>query len=640
MDSRNTGVAAIVHNDTEQDDILREQIESARAIGNLQISFHGHIRLANAVLVRLAARTQQLYEPGTSNSQTKALLADLDLLVAEIRQDVVLAEKVTTTHRPATSPLDLPDCSLPKSASSCNRFLPMLPLSSLTRKLAASAQRYHVANAKYQQTSHAPAGDPSSLTVMRKLLEDTNIERDRLTQIQAQMDTIATSSITAFSAANLALHMASVSVDLFSSIPIQLELQSLASFESVGDHTRHCLDWHQYLKHMAISAIVLCTSNSVFGDLTINRPGALDPPTNDHARAAAIENIVSTICHLTYVYRNLECSTALLEALQCPSVQHLRKSWKLVRPEILDQYTHFVDLLGYEGLLDLLSEMIVSHQHATSLQPLALDSTSNIFVVAVPCMHHAVAALVDMRNAFGTDSSGLSTLSEMGTQKMQDILSLMHACQSNSPYSPSHISSTGKVPVPSSIAQPIPTPMPKMDIPLPLSPKSLSNLPAPNEALTHWLLTRVYHDMSVLQAHSFKFCSGVDGDGRPDQNGGDILSNGTLSVWDVVSRAYKSRQIALLQQRQYVERQARRLTPPQPQSPKQLQPNVASLSLFNTSDRQVLSVGLESPLPNTSPTSPPHDQDEKLDGVQHPVRDDEAAFDASLLDRFARLTQN
>ncbi|EGF78583.1 hypothetical protein BATDEDRAFT_26730 [Batrachochytrium dendrobatidis JAM81] len=615
-------------NQVKQDEhqkLLMMQADEARKTGNIHISFRHHIQLAGQVLARLEERTDRLYETGTSQQQTLTLMNNLDSQIAEIYKDLQLA--VSTPESTASK-----DC---RSGFTTDMLVPMLPLSPLTKRLALSAQLYHHADSQYKQSvapSSATILPPAPLASVRRMLEDVNIGRDKLQQLQSLMDSVATVPITAFSPATLSLHMAFISVELFSKIPIFLELQSVAGPESVKEFTRRSMDWHQYICHLAISAIVLSTPESIFGNQTRSNSGHTLPPTADHARAAAIETIVTTMCYSTYVYRDLETATALLEALQSKPILCLKSSWALLKKQVMDQYMHMSDLLHHDGLMELTTEIVISHQQRSGIH--AIDgnsSANNVSVIVVPCMHYLVENLIEIRNEFGTDSSAMPKLSHIGSQRLENMINLANACQSNSLYlnlqQPSllvkdTLTATGVTGSASSAVY-------KMDLSMPSAPVFLSGICASNETLLHWLLTRVYHDMSALDAQSRRCCSDpTDFDHR---GGGQ-----SPTLWTQI--AYAHQQLAKMKQQHCIAENEQRNARLQSQNQKK-NDSASSINADWTKPNHELNVDAKE---NQVVDEVDHAARiaSMLDNLPHSMTTTEQtsnAFDSSLLDRFSKL---
>ncbi|KAI8922721.1 hypothetical protein BC831DRAFT_474667 [Entophlyctis helioformis] len=520
---------------------------------DVRAALHAHIRATNEALVRLAALASQpsvdLATSSLGKAQARAeMLALVDAIESHVHRLRDFTDSATTLGTPqAAQGLS---SSAPVSSSAAPPLqhqppIPMLALSPLTRKLAVHTQSLVDARSRYQAAvaPDQPAdAEPVPLAAIRRLLEDVQIAQARLADVQTVIDRYAATPITMFQPASLAAHIAFVSVRLFASISIPSELGHLPSLGRVGDCTKHCLDWHEYLRSIATTAVLTTDVNSVFGPPP---PNAKDLPTAAHAHAAALETLVSTALHLTYVYRDLEAATAILAALASQPIARLSRSWSFVQPTTLAVFAHLSHMLGigtpdhHHCVLDVLSGMVL--HHGTGGQPLHSDpSSSNAtlsavpVLLAVPSMRAIVSSIIDIYDAYtvSTDpSTGHATLSDYGAQSLQGIIGLVKACQSNAPYSgpdqSGHLDGDGAM-SPSAaprIASPLsPThqerktaaPMPKLDQPLPVPPKSLWTLQAPNDALTHWLLTRVYHGDVELWHKSMEL---MDSRGGPGDHG-------------------------------------------------------------------------------------------------------------------------
>ncbi|KAL2919950.1 hypothetical protein HK105_200016 [Polyrhizophydium stewartii] len=506
------------------DNLLAHQADAALAAGNLPVAWHSHMRLANSTLVKLTRRAEalQLAEGDAGHGDTLALVAALESQVASIRKIAELAAR--GRGRPAASAsaaaatqhaeLAVPARSA-ASSQAPDRLLPLIQLSPLVHTLAAHSQQYASASALYRKmTAPGPSGEaqPPSLISIRRLLEDVKIEHSRVTETQAQMAKFETALITAFSAASLALHLAAISAPIFKAVDVRGEMAalgqgsptsgSLSILDRIPRGLRRCLDWQQYLRNIAVAAVVTATPDRVFGP---HPPRAREPPpTAAHAQAAALDTVVATALQLVHVYHDLASAAALVAALESAAVRSLEGAWKLVLPLTNEHHAHLVGLLGAEQASDqaivALAQIIGQHRALTSATAQAL--------VAVPSVTHAIQHSVEIYAAYtlGTDPSGVATLTEHGARAFQDLVGLLCACQANKPFVP-------QLPIfAAATASSVGISLPAVQGPLPPAPQPLGALAPSNLALVHWLLTRVYHDDETLDAYSRRLHGGANAD--------------------------------------------------------------------------------------------------------------------------------
>ncbi|KAJ3183698.1 hypothetical protein HDU85_002127 [Gaertneriomyces sp. JEL0708] len=366
--------------------------------------------------------------------------------------------------------------------------LPLIPLSSVTKKLQWNKYYLQIAEGRYEesQEDRSDTSDVDQILVKtRRLAEDVGMYRAKVAACQNVIEACAAEQalLLIFKADIFAREVARINVGLFAGVDIRNGMVGAVMADGEDEHVKRCLDFRRYLTRILITAVLTAIT-----------------PTD------AVTFLLNVADRLFHAYRDLSGLSAILAALESPYIARLKSVWTRELREKLSQLREDVGNDTAQDQTDLVMQMLQYHSgHETS------------GLVVVPNLKIFHSEIHDIRNAYATTidrsshQNGAALLTDIGTRALEDVIALLERCQGKLQ------NSRSREPASSSSNQ--------------QDGIDLSRLPSDPMA-EHWILTRVYWSARALWDWSTSMLPQERGESIPSE----VAAEGKTSSQHIASR--------------------------------------------------------------------------------------------------------
>ncbi|KAF9945113.1 hypothetical protein BGZ72_001647 [Mortierella alpina] len=370
----------------------------------------------------------------------------------------------------------------------------MIPLSPLTRQSLLNSHALSLVTQRLEQAKQGPASSKSSagsgpreLANLRRLIEDVRIQKSKLDAVNAQIQSVANSTITSWDPDMIARQLTIIDTSLFTKVAIPRDLVR-ADRKSTAAQT--CIDFENYVAHSAAHLLLLEWNSS---RQTSSESGPATP--KGHQPVNAVAHMIRVAHILLHVYRNFNSFRAVMRALTSPEVKRMHGLWSNIPSKTKDTFKRLVSIYQDQSTVTSYKEMLV--QKLDAFQDVGKDA-----VVAIPWMRYHQDEVKSIIYSYltGHESVGGSSdvvLSAPGARKLSAVTALLAQCRTN------ETSNLDRSDREDSTAQAKRTkdrePVQVEGLKVPLTPVwDLASLGAGEVTLHHWILTRPFLNKQQL----------------------------------------------------------------------------------------------------------------------------------------------
>ncbi|KAF9280242.1 hypothetical protein BGZ68_007417 [Mortierella alpina] len=313
------------------------------------------------------------------------------------------------------------------------KSIPMIPLSPLTRQSLLNSHALSQVTQRLEQTKYGPASSkspaagsgPRDLASLRRLIEDVRIQKAKLDAVNAQIQSVANSTITSWDPDTIARQLTIIDTALFTKVSIPRDLVR-ADRKSWAAQT--CIDFENYVAHSTAHQLLLEWSSS----RQTSSDGEPATPKGHHSSTQSVNAVAHMIrvAHiLLHVYRNFNSFTAIMRALTSPEIKRMHGLWSHIPSKCKTTFKRLVSIYQNQSSVTSYKEMLA--QKLDAFQDVGKDA-----VVAIPWMRYHQDEVKWIIYSYLTghesvDGSSDVVLSAPGARKLSAITALLIQCRSN-----------------------------------------------------------------------------------------------------------------------------------------------------------------------------------------------------------------
>ncbi|CAO3569349.1 unnamed protein product [Mortierella alpina] len=378
------------------------------------------------------------------------------------------------------------------------KCIPMIPLSPLTRQALLNSHALSLVTQRLEQAkqgsaspkSSAAGSGPRDLASLRRLIEDVRIQKAKLDAVNAQIQSIASSTVTSWDPDTIARQLTIIDTSLFAKVAIPRDLVR-ADRKFAAAQT--CIDFENYVAHSTAHLLLLEWSSS---RQTTSEDGLATPKGHSaHPSVNAVAHMIRVAHILLHVYRNFNSFRAVMRALMSPEVKRMHGLWSKVPSKTKDTFKRLVSTYQDQSAVTSYKEMLV--QKLDAFQDVGKDA-----VVAIPWMRYHQDEVKSIIYSYLTghesaSGSGDVVLSAPGARKLSAVTALLMQCRTNETahFDRSDREDSSAQAKRSKNREPV-----QVDgLKVPLTPVwDLGSLGAGEVTLHHWILTRPFLNKQQL----------------------------------------------------------------------------------------------------------------------------------------------
>ncbi|KAG9320878.1 hypothetical protein KVV02_005026 [Mortierella alpina] len=378
------------------------------------------------------------------------------------------------------------------------KSIPMIPLSPLTRQSLLNSHALSLVTQRLEQAkqgsasskSSAAGSGPRDLANLRRLIEDVRIQKAKLDAVNAQIQSVANSTITSWDPDMVARQLTIIDTGLFAKVAIP---RDLVRADRKSSAAQTCIDFENYIAHSTAHLLLLEWSSS---RQTSSESGPATPKSHPpHPPVNAVAHMVRVAHILIHVYRNFNSFRAVMRALTSPEVKRMHGLWSNIPSKTKDTFKRLVSIYQDQSTVTSYKEMLA--QKLDAFQDVGKDA-----VVAIPWMRYHQDEVKSIIYSYltGHESVGGSSdvvLSAPGARKLSAVTALLMQCRTN------ETTNFDRSDRDDSSAQAKRTknrePVQVDGLKVPLTPVwDLVSLGAGDVTLHHWILTRPFLNKQQL----------------------------------------------------------------------------------------------------------------------------------------------
>ncbi|KAI9490353.1 RasGEF domain-containing protein [Zychaea mexicana] len=317
--------------------------------------------------------------------------------------------------------------------------LPLVPLSPLAKSALLCKHAYTEANDKL---SEAKQTKPSvTVATLRRLIEDTRVERRRLDTFEHQMESVQAATAFNWDPDVLARQIAAIDCQLYAKVI--LKKKWLCQLDKKQSKLVHLVDFHRYLTHSfahqliywselsSLASSMSSSNNNSNSNNSLSHSLGVVPPI--HPKDNLITHLVKVAYLLVHVYRDMNGFAAIMRALMLPEVRRLRKLWQACSSRARDMYRELAQIMSpsknHQAYNDLMHRKLeLFHQHS-----------SNGSTVAVPWIQPHLSEIQSITKEYTAGDHdnyraariGEMVLSAPGARKLSMVVAVLELCQVN-----------------------------------------------------------------------------------------------------------------------------------------------------------------------------------------------------------------
>ncbi|KAF9576295.1 hypothetical protein EC968_009269 [Mortierella alpina] len=378
------------------------------------------------------------------------------------------------------------------------KSIPMIPLSPLTRQSllnshALSLLTQRLEQAKQGSTSSrgsAAGSGPRDLANLRRLIEDVRIQKAKLDAVNAQIQSVANSTITSWDPDVIARQLTIIDTTLFAKVAIP---RDLVRADRKSSAAQTCIDFENYVAHSTAHLLLLEWSSSRQNSLETGPANPKGHPS--HPSLNAVAHIIRVAHILLHVYRNFNSFRAVMRALTSPEVKRMHGLWSNIPSKTKDAFKRLVSIYQDQSTVTSYKEMLVQK----------LDAFRDVgkgAVVAIPWMRYHQDEVKSIIYSYltGHESVGGSSdvvLSAPGARKLSAVTALLMQCRTNET---THLDRSDREDSSTQAKRSKNREPVQVDgLKVPLTPVwDLGSLGAGDLTLHHWILTRPFLNKQQL----------------------------------------------------------------------------------------------------------------------------------------------
>ncbi|CAG8595357.1 7469_t:CDS:2 [Rhizophagus irregularis] len=459
--------------------------------GNYKDSYINYLKAANALLYKLNNEVSFANKDVIKTKPHNAAHLFTQLKSCVQKLEDILQNR--TTNGTTSSPQPYNTSDLATSIITANptpQHLPLIPFSPLTRQSMHHAHQLATANQKVSITKQKSSdnNNKDDLAILRKLDEEIRFHRNKLDQVNNQIQSIGEVTLLHWDANDVSKQLTIIESELCKKVDFKKDLTLIKDKRT--SKAQACMDFHRYLTNSFTHQFM------IYADMA--RTSANSSRGSQHPKENIIAHAVKIAHTLLNVHRNFNSFAALVKALTSPEVRRIRRLWaNLQNRTIHQQIKEFSSIIKkedneYKAYKDILAQKIDTFRDVRGM-------------VVIPWMQSHYEEIKSITQSYASGKSGDNSgvfLSAPGQRKLASTFSLLEQCQSNNcddeGWHSNNTDSTRKVSS-NSHKTPIGT--------------ALDCMGNGNLELHHWLVSRVYLTKQQLI----------------DENGGDNTEAGTSS---------------------------------------------------------------------------------------------------------------
>ncbi|KAI7878344.1 hypothetical protein K492DRAFT_170958 [Lichtheimia hyalospora FSU 10163] len=292
--------------------------------------------------------------------------------------------------------------------------IPLVPVSPLVKTSQECKTSFAEATQRLSQAKQEtnPRVDVSTL---RRLLEDTQVERHRLDTVEQQMEAVESATAFHWDPDVLARQIAIVNAQLYSRVILDKQLLCGPVDKRMRQtHLVHLQDFHRYLTNSFAHQLIY------WSELT---PASAVVPTV-HPKDNLVVHLVRVAYLLVHVYRDFSGFASVMKALMLPEVRRLRRLWYPCPTRTRDMYRDLAHLLSpsknYQAYHDMLHRKL----------NLLYNNGAKV-MMAIPWIQPHLASIHSIIKEYtaGDRVSVSAVLSAPGARKLSGVVAILELCQ-------------------------------------------------------------------------------------------------------------------------------------------------------------------------------------------------------------------
>ncbi|KAF9968688.1 hypothetical protein BGZ70_000039 [Mortierella alpina] len=450
---------------------LLQEARSQQHAGHLKGAYAAYLK-AHAAIMHILG-TQVVFKDQVSLESLPTNHSQLVAHAQEILQRIKDIVDAARSHGAKTT-----------AATSPSALLNSHALSLVTQRLEQAKQ------GSASSKSPAAGSGPRDLANLRRLIEDVRIQKAKLDAVNAQIQSVANSTITSWDPDTIARQLTIIDTSLFAKVAIPRDLVR-ADRKSAAAQT--CIDFENYVAHSAAHLLLLEWSSS----RQATSEGGLATPKghSPHPAVNAVAHMIRVAHILLHVYRNFNSFRAIMRALTSPEVKRMHGLWSNIPSKTKDTFKRLVSTYQDQSAVTSYKEMLV--QKLDAFQDVGKDA-----VVAIPWMRYHQDEVKSIIYSYLTghesaSGSGDVVLSAPGARKLSAVTALLMQCRTNETthFDRSDREDSSAQAKRSKNREPV-----QVDgLKVPLTPVwDLGSLGAGEVTLHHWILTRPFLNKQQL----------------------------------------------------------------------------------------------------------------------------------------------
>lgn len=301
--------------------------------------------------------------------------------------------------------------------------LPLVPLSPLTKSALAYSDA--LAQAKEKLSEAKQANPPVPVGTLRRLIEDTRVERSRLDTVVRQIQSVQGATAFKWDPDTIARQIAAINCQLYSNVA--LERNWLCQLDVKQSNLVPVLDFHRYLTHSFAHQLIY------WSELLQNGASAAAVEPAVHPKDNLITHLVRVAYLLAHGYRDFSGFAAVMRALMLPEVRRLRKLWQNCSSRTRELYKELSHIMSpadnHQAYHDLLRKKLETF-HSKIQSPAT---------IAVPWIQPHLASVRSIVTAYtagdqdpdSVKATGEIILSAPGARKLSLLIATLELCQRN-----------------------------------------------------------------------------------------------------------------------------------------------------------------------------------------------------------------
>ncbi|PKY28398.1 hypothetical protein RhiirB3_416993 [Rhizophagus irregularis] len=438
--------------------------------GNYKDSYINYLKAANALLYKLNNEVSFANKDVIKTKPHNAAHLFTQLKSCVQKLEDILQNR--TTNGTTSSPQPYNTSDLATSIITANptpQHLPLIPFSPLTRQSMHHAHQLATANQKVSITKQKSSdnNNKDDLAILRKLDEEIRFHRNKLDQVNNQIQSIGEVTLLHWDANDVSKQLTIIESELCKKVDFKKDLTLIKDKRT--SKAQACMDFHRYLTNSFTHQFM------IYADMA--RTSANSSRGSQHPKENIIAHAVKIAHTLLNVHRNFNSFAALVKALTSPEVRRIRRLWaNLQNRTIHQQIKEFSSIIKkedneYKAYKDILAQKIDTFRDVRGM-------------VVIPWMQSHYEEIKSITQSYASGKSGDNSgvfLSAPGQRKLASTFSLLEQCQSNNcddeGWHSNNTDSTRKVSS-NSHKTPIGT--------------ALDCMGNGNLELHHWLVSRVY----------------------------------------------------------------------------------------------------------------------------------------------------